>query len=273
MNARVLVKHLAPADDLKSEWLNNVLAPAVEACRFDKVPGARIVPLSGVRTRYSGLVERFNYEWGVSLSISVGFWRRETIIHIYLHECAHLLLINEERRREVFAANHGPAFFLTNLVLCARVDSLAKLPRNFIRLMTLYDYEDCPLEKWPPAAWRSAVIEFAFSHYAHLAESDLSAEAVAREAWNLWEIELKNLLAQDQTKADEIAEKNRFLNERDDLKIKIVELERQRDVSYGWRFLFMGGWKGLMLVGFLVFGVYTSAVVSISYGLGMLSSR
>lgn len=265
MNARVLVKHMAPADECKSQWLNTMLAPSVDACRFERVPGVRIAPLSGPRTRFSGCVDRWNYEWAVQLSISVGFWRKEEIISVYIHECAHLMVINEERARGVYTLAHGPVFFLTNLVLCARVDSACKLPRNLVRLVSLYDFQDSPLESWPEAEWRSSVVHFAFKNCARLADSELSAESIAREAWHLWEIERKSLLAKEQSKIAETKEKTAILNERDNLKTKVNELERQRDVSFGWRFLFGIGWAGLIFPGFLFLAVYTSLVASIAY--------
>lgn len=269
MSVPVLVKHLVQADECKTQWLNTMLATAVEACRFEKVPGVRIVPLSGPRTRFSGCVNRWSYEWAVQLSISVGFWRNEEIISVYIHECAHLMVINEERARGTYTLDHGPVFFLTNLVLCARVDAACNLPRSLVRLIDLYDFQDSPFESWPEARWRSSVVHFAFKNYARLADSDLSAEAVAREAWNLWEIEREDLLCRDQAKIAEIKEKNRLVDECDDLKAKVNELERQRAVSFGWRFLFGMGWAGLILPGFLFLAVYTSGVASIAYTAGL----
>jgi len=265
MNAPVLVKHLVQADECKSQWLNTMLATAVESSRFERVPGVRIAPLSGPRTRFSGCVDRWNYEWAVKLSISVGFWRKEEIISVYIHECAHLMVINEERARGVYTLAHGPVFFLTNLVLCARVDAACNLPRSLVRLIGLYDFQDSPLESWPEAEWRSSVVHFAFKNYARLADSELSAESVAREAWNLWEIERETLLAKEQSKISEIKEKTSLVNECDNLKAKVNELERQRAVSFSWRFLFGIGWAGLILPGFLFLAVYTSLVASIAY--------
>lgn len=265
MNAPVLVKHLVQADECKTQWLNTMLATAVESSRFERVPGVRITPLSGPRTRFSGCVDRWNYEWAVQLSISVGFWRKEDIISTYIHECAHLVVINEERARGTYTLAHGPVFFLTNLVLCTRVDAAANLPRNLVRLIGLYDFQDSPIENWPVDEWRSSVVQFAFKNCARLANSDLSAEAVAREAWNLWEIERETLLAKEQSKIAEIKEKTSLLNERDNLNAKVNELERQRAVSFGWRFLFGIGWVGLIFPGFLFLAVYTSLVASIAY--------
>ncbi len=108
-------------------------------------------------------------------------------------------------------------------------------------------------------------MHFAFKNYACLADSDLSAEAVAREAWKLWEIERETLLNEEQSKIAEIKEKINLVNERDNFKAKVNELERQRAVSFGWRFLFGIGWAGLIFPGFLGLAVYTSLVASIAY--------
>lgn len=269
MNAPVLVKHLALADETKTLWLNNVLAQAVEACRFERVPSVRITPLSGRRTRFSGCVDRWNYEWTVQLSISLGFWRKEEIISTYIHECAHLFVIKEERARGVYTLNHGPVFFLTNLVLCERVDSASNLPRDLVRLIGLYDFQDSPFEDWPVNKSRSAVLNFAFTHYIRLAASDLSAEAVANEAWVLWEAEHETLLVLERAKAAGIEEQNSLANECDSLKAKVKELERQRDVSFRWYFLFLTGWNSVFLSGFLALGVYTSAVAALAYGIAL----
>lgn len=270
MNAPVLVRHLAPADETKTLWLNKILASAVEACRFEKVPGVRIVPLSGPRTRFSGCINRWNYEWVVQLSISVGFWRNEEIVSVYIHECAHLMVINEERARGTYTLAHGPVFFLTNLVLCTRVDAACNPPRSLVRLIGLYDFQDSPLEGWPESEWRSSVINFAFKHYYRLAANlELSAEAVAQEAWTLWEIEYSSLMDRERERIAEIDKKKDLENERDSLKTRVNELERQRDVSFGWRFIFMTGWSGVFLSGFLALGVYTSAVVAVAYSIGL----
>lgn len=267
-NTLIQVKHIAPADKCKTQWLNSILADAVQASRFERAPGVRITPLSGPGTRFSGCVDRWNYEWAVQLSISVGFWRKEKIISTYLHECAHLLVINQERARGAYTLAHGPVFFLTNLVLCARVDATDKLPRELVRLIGLYDFQDSPLKGWSESDWRSSVVKFAFKHYARLAaNSELSGEAVAQEAWMLWELEHLSLIGREREKTAEINKNKGIEDERDSLKAKVNELERQRDVSFGWRFLFMKGWSGVFLSGFLALGVYTSAVVAVTYAL------
>ena len=269
-NTPIQVKHLALADKCKTQWLNSILADAVQACRFERVPGIRILPLSGQRTRFSGSVDRWNYEWAVQLSISVGFWRKEEIISVYIHECAHLMVINEERARGTCTLAHGPVFFLTNLILCTRVDATCSLPRSLVRLIGLYDFQDSPLEGWPESEWRSTVINFAFKHYYRLAANlELSAEAVAQEAWKLWEIEYSSLMGRERERIAEIDKRKGLEKERDSLKARVNELERQRDVSFGWRFLFMTGWSGVFLSGFLALGVFTSAVVAVAYSIGL----
>jgi len=263
-NALVVVKHLALADETKTRWLNNMLASAVDACRFERVPGVRIIPLS----KYAGRLDQLNYEWNIDLCISSGFWRKDGITLTYLHECAHLLVTKEERRRGNDTHVHGPVFFLINMVLLARLDALRDRPGNMFGCLKLYDFQSAPID-WPQSKWRGAVLEFALAHYSRLAISNLSAEAVAREAWNLWEIEREILLSNDQARIDEINEKSRLVNECNDLKAKVKELERQRAVSFGWGFLFMMGWSGLILPGSLILAVYTSLIGSIAYAIGL----
>lgn len=259
MNSPVLVKHLVPADEAKSRWLNNMLAPAVEACNFENIPGIRILPLSGFGGRYRGQTQRFDLEWTVELSISAGFWRKEQILHTYIHECTHLLVFHEERTRGQFTHGHGPIFFLTNFVLAARVDSSGN-PRKLVRLLDLYAFQDCPLDGWVEEAWRGAVIRFAFKNFQHLADSELSAEGVVRQAWILWEKEHAELLAREEAQAREAEEqareakeKERLLSECKFFKGRVAELERQRDVSFAWRFLFLTEWVGVAFAG--IFGV------------------
>ena len=120
MSAPVLVTEFTLVDQAKSQWLNNALAPAVEKCRFERVPGVKIIPLMGKNGALAGHVPRVNYDWAVELSISSGFWRKNSILYTYIHECAHLYVFHEERRRGEYEYVHGPVFFLVNLALAIR---------------------------------------------------------------------------------------------------------------------------------------------------------
>lgn len=63
MSTPVLVKELALFDQAKSQCLNNVLAPAVEKCRFWRFPGVKIIPLVSKYGAMAGHVPRINYNW------------------------------------------------------------------------------------------------------------------------------------------------------------------------------------------------------------------
>jgi hypothetical protein len=264
MNAPVLVKHLVQADEFKTQWLNNMLAESVESSRFERVPGVRIIPLS----KYAGRLDRLNYEWSIDLCISSGFWRKDGLISTYLPECAHLLVSQEEHRRGERTHVHGPIFFLINMVLFDRLDAARKTPGDMLGCLKLYDFQDEPID-WPEPKFRSAVLEFALTHYLRLAQSDLSAEAVAREAWDLWKVERENLVIREKEKAQEAEEKKSLKNECESLKAKVIELERQREISFGWRFIFTTGWSGVFFLGFIALGLYTSAVVAVVRGLAV----
>lgn len=263
MNAPVSIKHLVQVDQAKSEWLNNALTPAVERCKFERIPGIKIIPLPGVNGSFLGHVPRLNCDWAVELSISVGLWSKYKILRTYIHECAHLCVFHEERRRGDYEYTHGPVFFLTNLVLAIRV--------GLKNSLSFYDYQDCPLALvgWDEWDWRSAVVAFALKHGQGLADSELTAEGVVREAWALWDKEREELLARKEAPAQEAREKERLLAECKALQGRVTELERQRDVSFAWRFLFLTDWPGVVAGGTLAGGVLACLVFAVGYGLGL----
>lgn len=261
MSTPVPVKELALVDQAKSQWLNNILAPAVEKCRFERVPGVKIIPLVGKNGALAGHVPRINYDWAVELGISSGFWRKDSILHTYIHECAHLYVFHEERQRGKYEYVHGPVFFLVNLVLAIRV--------GLKNSLSFYDYQNCPLDGWNEWEWRSAVVAFALRHGQRLADSELSAEVVAREAWELWDKEHVELLARKAAPEQEAKEKERLTVECKSLQARVAALERQRDVSFRWRFLFLTNWPCVIAAGCFGGGVLASAMFAVGYGLGL----
>lgn len=261
MSTPVLVKELALVDQAKSQWLNNILAPAVEKCRFERVPGVKLIPLVGKNGALAGHVPRLNYDWTVELSISSGFWRKSSILHVYIHECAHLCVFHEERRRGEYEYVHGPVFFLVNLVLAIRAG-------QSLDSLSFYDFQNCPFDGWEEWDWRSVVVAFALRHGQRLADSELKAEAVASQAWDLWEKERVELLGRDRKQALEIKEKERLSGECKSLQGRVAELERQRDVSFTWRFLFVTGWPGVVAAGTFYGGILACLIFAVGYSLG-----
>lgn len=234
------VRHLVPADTTKSQWLQNLLGPAGNACRFEKgLPGVDLAPLPSPDGRYGGEVPRLNWRWCVTISCSSPLWRKSDILRIYLHECAHLLVFGQERERDVFTQAHGPIFFLIQLVLFHRTDLAGERANAILRTANLYDYHDSPFsesDSLPDWKWRSAVLGFALKHYQRLAVSELSAEKVAAEAFDLWILEEQRLREDQERGGTKLAV----------LRARVAELERQRKLAIVW------GWRFLSALGLLV---------------------
>lgn len=266
MSAIIDVRELAPASSVRTRWLVNMVGEAGAACRFKKgLPGVDISPLNGIGSPYAGIVLGHITRWSVGLSIKSVFWRRETMIAVYLHECSHLLVFEQRRLRNLWTAAHGPVFFLIQLVLYHRVDSTRKYSFNLVCRSTLYDFADNPFDlngtmsEWE---WRSVVLAFGLKNYRQLAESNLSAEAVAEEAFNLWDLEVQGLDAEKQANAEQSVKLAC-------LEAQIGELEHQRSASFAWRFLFSTGWAGVITLGVLAGGILACGVFALGYGLGL----
>ena len=195
MSEQVSVCEYAPVDQAKSKWLNNILLPLVEACRFERKIEVTISPLHTGKYPCAGMspVRHFRgLKPFIYLSGQYQFWRKETIACIYLHECAHKLIdIAGIKRNEYPKESHGPIFLLVEMVLFNRADQASNLEHKLFSRINFYDFADQPY--LPDEAseheyiWRPLVLQFALSNYESLANSDLSAERIAEKAWDLWE--------------------------------------------------------------------------------------
>lgn len=185
------------------------------------------------------------------------------------------MILEQCRLKNSWTHAHGPIFLLIQLALYHRVDVLKKYEFKLVPRVNLYDFSDRPFDSndsMPEWEWRSIVLRFALKNYRELAESELTAEGVAEEAFNLWGVHVQGLVADKEAKTEKAMELGRkaeewerLSKERDGLQAQIKELERQRNVSFGWRFLFRIGWSGLILPGFLALALYTSFVAAIAF--------
>lgn len=200
----------------------------------------------------------------MTLSSSCQFWRKPAVLHTYLHECAHLLVYDQHRRRDARTPGHGPIFLLIQLVLFHRVDrSCPEYKFSIFNTACLYDFHESAFnESVPECEWRSSAFSFAIKHYRHLAESDLSAEAVAKVAFDLW--------AQwtSEIRATEIA-REKHSKELVSLRARVTELERQRDASASWRLLFMTVRGSAIAVGGSLAVTLGMMVFALAYKLGL----
>ncbi|PIF26735.1 hypothetical protein CLU88_1606 [Acidovorax sp. 56] len=225
MSEQVSVCEYAPVDQAKSKWLNNILLPLVDACRFERKIEVTISPLHTGKYPCAGMspVRHFRgLKPFIYLSGQYQFWRKETIACIYLHECAHKLIdIAGIKRNEYPKESHGPIFLLVEMVLFNRADQASNLEHKLFSRINFYDFSDQPY--LPDEAseheyiWRPLVLQFALSNYESLANSDLSAEQIAEKAWDLW----------DDFRIDKIIIENRKNKEIEELEKSKSQLREQ----------------------------------------------
>lgn len=159
-------------------WLRRVLAPVVEACRFEKAPPLEVRPVGA----WAGTCDSrtFAPDLRVAISSKVVFWTTENIVSVYVHECCHRLLEPQ------IGMQHRPEFFLMNAVLLLR-SKAAFESDPLLNLNFFYDTQDCPVELENEAAWRSIVLTWALPLAAELAASDAGAEALAEIVCERWQ--------------------------------------------------------------------------------------
>ena len=156
-------------------WLQRVLQPVVEACRFERGLPVEVRPTgawSGWCPSKDGAPDR-----RVALSDRICFWTTENIVSVYLHESAHRFL----ECREV--PTHGAEFFCLNAILLLRSAAFFRLDPLF--QLDLYDLQEQPAELDEPN-WRGVVLGWALPMAAELAHSERSAEALADEVCARW---------------------------------------------------------------------------------------
>jgi len=189
------VKHLAPAPVHTAQWLNTMLTPVVQVCRFNTPPDVHLAPLRGENSSYRGCFHVDYFQNSIALSIACGLWKRRDIIRVYIHEAAHMLVYSECRRKGINTEVHGPIFLLVNLVLVVRAKDFLKASyRDAMDIIDLYDFRSRPFSiEGPEHEWRSLVLAFGLKHCNKLADEDIPAEAIAEKAFDLWLAELKSI--------------------------------------------------------------------------------
>lgn len=177
-----------PITTPKSTWLLNILSPLVCACKMPPI-AIEIRPLDCAgRCVYSERDKR------VQLSKKIVFWGHATVARIYLHECAHRLLEDEN------VDGHGVEFFTLLLVLHTRAKShLSDLGAGNEPLKQL-DFYDCSEKSrvWQtfniePADWMSTQIQWSIDVAPALADSTDDATVIAEKITRMWRENVKNL--------------------------------------------------------------------------------
>jgi hypothetical protein len=178
MSARdlpIYVTQAAPAP--LAGWLQRLLLPVATACCFDRAVPIEIRPTGvwgGWCASRDGASDR-----RVSLTSKIVFYKPESILSLYIHECGHRFLEHAE------VMNHGAEFFCLNLVLLLRAQPLFK--RDAAESMSLYDLQDAPAALDSEPGWRGIVLHWALPVAAELAVTDASAEALASVVCARWE--------------------------------------------------------------------------------------
>ena len=151
-------------------WLQRVLQPVLEACRFERGLPVEVRPTGA----WSGWCASPNEapDRRIALSKKICFWSAENIVSVYLHESAHRFL----EAREIAA--HGPEFFCLNAILLLRSASCFRL-NPLSKLDFFYDLQDAPAGIENDPDWRSICLAWALPVAAEFAANDTSAEALA----------------------------------------------------------------------------------------------
>jgi HAMP domain-containing protein len=159
-----------------AQWLRQVLAPVVEACRFQLPPPLQVRPVGA----WAGICESRTLapDLRVCASSKIVFWTAENIASVYLHECCHRLLESQ------VGMQHGPEFFCLNALLLLR--SAAAFKSDPIFQLDLYDMQDCSPELLNEPNWRGIVLGWALHTATELADTDASAEALAQKVCQRW---------------------------------------------------------------------------------------
>lgn len=159
-----------------ASWLQRVLLPVVQACRFEL--GMPIeVRLTG---QWSGWCSNRQSapDRRIAMSNRICFWTDENIVSVYLHESTHRFLEDHE------VATHGPEFFCLNAILLLRSASFFRLDPLF--KLDFYDLQDQPVEV-NESNWRGVVLGWALPVAAELAESEACAESLAATVCDRWQ--------------------------------------------------------------------------------------
>lgn len=185
----VTVHQTTHAPAKTATWINNILDPAIKACKFENPPPLELRP-TGV---WGGWCPSKNSAPDGRLSISsrVVFWSKDGFVEVYLHEACHRLLPSD--------FFHNPAFFCLLHVLLSRVDRQEKKSESpaLVSRLSLYDMQDAPapLEHLPAAEWLPKSISWAVKTAQEIDES-VSAERAAEAVVLKYKAWLQQLLAE-----------------------------------------------------------------------------
>lgn len=208
-------------------WLRRVLAPVVEACRFECAP-----PPLGVRPvgAWAGICDSrtFAPDRRVCVSSKLVFWTAENIVSVYLHECCHRLLESQ------IGMQHRPEFFCLNAVLLLR--SKAAFESDPIFKLDLYDMQDCPPELENEPAWRGVVLNWALPLAAELAATDAGAEALADIVCARW-----SAFAQERENAH-VAAAQQVIAARKNAALQLEKIEDLQSSLFVARTFLIVGW-------------------------------
>ena len=227
----------APA--ARALWLQNLLSPVVEACRFEQVPPLEVRPTG----RWGGWKESKDSapDGRVCISNKLIFWTSENLIVVYLHEAAHRLL----EGKNVMA--HGPEFFCLNAALLLRADQFFFGDTlNKIGFYELQDRPDAP--GFRDENWAGQVLNWGLSTAGELVknETDSSAEQLCVLVCQRWQDFLQQRHA-DQVAAEKQSSK-RLLLDRQQLEL-LSQINHSR---WLWRVLAVAGWLSFFIVRLIV---------------------
>lgn len=219
-------------------WLQLVLQPVVEACRFERAPPPVQIGQTG---EWAGLchASTFSPDRRVVISSKVAFWSSESIAAVYLHEATHRLLEDRE------IAAHGPEFFCLNAILLLRSASCFRLDPIF--KLDFYDLQDAPAELENEPGWRGIVLNWALPAAAELAATDASAEALANEVFARWEAYIQEREKSRVQAAQQVLAARKFAA------VQQEKIDRVQSSIWMWRALTGAGWFSFLSVCFFVF--------------------
>lgn len=202
------------------QWLQSILEPVVEACRFDHPLPVEIRPTGDWAGWCAGKTEA--KDGRVCMSSRIVFWTSEKIISTYLHESAHRLL----SWREAEVPHHGAVFFALNSLLLSRCKSFFKSDYQFAE-MSFYDLQDRPEELLNFPNWQEICLRFTRETKAAFSEKTCSAEELSALVVYAWPKFLAKLEAEQKVK-DKVARTIKNLS--------LISAEREKYIARleGW---------------------------------------
>ena len=180
----------APAPPTTSQFLKRVLGPVIVADQFQEAPPLELRP-TGVWSGWAA-AQNMAPDGRVSLSNLLVFSSASKIVDVYIHEAAHSL-IHKIKGAE---SNHNAAFFAVDMCLRLRADAAGANPRPVALALagSLYDLSDLP---WAlsdaPDRGVGRCMTWSITNARELASSRLSAEDLAREVVNRYQVWLAEL--------------------------------------------------------------------------------